>query len=321
MKRILLFLLAFTFAGIVNAQLTNLIFFTEQGERFQVILNGLLQNSSPETNVKITGLPAPSYKLKIVFEDQKLGEVDKTMYINQGAEITYAIRQNKKGEYIVRYQNEVPIAQAPPQIQAQRVIVYSEAPEAVSTTTTTTTTANGNNAAGMGISINDPSMGANVNVNFNLGSMGVQSSSTTTTTTTTTSSQGYSHTQTGSGTYNDPIPVEHETYVMPGYNGPYGCQWPMSPPDFEQAKHSIGSKDFEDSKLTIAKQIISTNCLLSSQVREIMLMFSFEDSRLAFAKYAYGYTLDLGNYYKVNDAFTFESTIDELNEYIQNYRR
>ena len=46
-------------------------------------------------------------------------------------------------------------------------------------------------------------------------------------------------------------------------------------------------------------------------------MFSFEDSKLDFAKYAYERTYDIDNYYKVNDAFTFESSVDELNEYIQ----
>ena len=46
------------------------------------------------------------------------------------------------------------------------------------------------------------------------------------------------------------------------------------------------------------------------------MLFSFEDSKLDFAKYCYGYTYDLGNYYMVNDAFDFESTIEELNNYI-----
>ncbi len=95
----------------------------------------------------------------------------------------------------------------------------------------------------------------------------------------------------------------------------------MSPVDFDQAKASISSKNFEDSKLTIAKQIIQGNCLLSSQVREMLELFSFEDTRLNFAKFAYAYTLDLGNYYKVNDAFKFELSIDELNKFIQGNKR
>jgi hypothetical protein len=52
-----------------------------------------------------------------------------------------------------------------------------------------------------------------------------------------------------------------------------------------------------------------------------MMLFSFEGTRLDFAKFAYGRTYDIGNYYMVNDAFTFETSIDELNDYINGYRR
>ncbi|MBU0763999.1 MAG: DUF4476 domain-containing protein [Bacteroidetes bacterium] len=90
----------------------------------------------------------------------------------------------------------------------------------------------------------------------------------------------------------------------------------MTDGEFLAAKQSIRSKDFEDSKLTIAKQIINAKCLTTLQVKEIMLLFDFEDTRLQFAKYAYGYTYDLSNYYLLNDAFEFESSIDELNDYI-----
>lgn len=111
----------------------------------------------------------------------------------------------------------------------------------------------------------------------------------------------------------------HVIYVQ-GYNGPIGCLTPMSALDFQRAKQSIASKNVEDSKLAIAKQILNSNCLLSSQVRGIMSLFSFEDSKLEFAKYAYGHTYDIGNYYKLNDAFQFETSIDELNSYIGDER-
>lgn len=92
---------------------------------------------------------------------------------------------------------------------------------------------------------------------------------------------------------------------------------PMSPEDFASAKASISSKSFEDSKLTLAKQIAASNHLTSKQVKEIMQLFSFEDSKLDFAKYAYKYVYDPNNYYIVNDAFKFSSSIDELNEFIK----
>lgn len=324
MKQLLLVAFVFLASIAGKAQTSNLIFFTEQGERFSVVLNGILQNQVPETNIKVTGLPAPSYKLKIIFDDKKLGEFDKTLYINQGNEVSYTIRRNNKNVYVVRFMNEVPLAQAPIQVQNQSVILYHTEPI---TTTTTTTTISNPSGVGIGMNINDPYSGGGVNMSLNIGGLGTQTS-TTTTTTTTSGNANVSTTQDGmvvrvtEEDHNQRHGTQQqERYVLEGYNGAYGCPWPIAPGDFDQAKSSISSKSFEDSKLTIARQIIQTNCLLSSQVKEILLLFSFEDTRLDFAKYAYAYTLDLGNYYKINDAFTFKSSIDELNNYIQGFRR
>jgi hypothetical protein len=120
-----------------------------------------------------------------------------------------------------------------------------------------------------------------------------------------------------SGTTAAQVTDKPDHYIMPGYSGPVGCPYPMTDLDFDNVKHTIEEKSFEDSKLTIAKQVVSSNCLFASEVKEIMDLFSFEDSRLDFAKFAYRYTFDLGNYYKVNAAFHFETTIDELNAFIQ----
>ena len=304
-------------------QNTNLIFFTEQGEKFYIVLNGIRQNAKAETNVKVTGLPAPSYKCKVIFEDPKLGEFDKTLMYQHGTETTFNIKKNNKGEYVMRWLSQVDIAEAPPTPPTQSAVVYTTVDQTpVSGTTTytqtTTTTTNGVPGGGINMNITDPGTGQNVSMNLNVnvpGNVNTSSSttySTTTTTTTTSSSQEGNIPPPNNGEEHH----HHNTNYLPGYNGPIGCPIPMSPADFTSVKQSISSKSFEDSKLTIAKQVISSNCLLCSQVKEIMLLFSFENTRLDFAKYAYGYTYDIGNYFKLNDAFTFESSIDELNSYI-----
>ncbi len=323
MKKITLLLtitlLGFTFA--FSQIKTNLVFFTEHGEHFSVVLNGILQNAKPETNVKVTDLIAPSYKVKIIFNDSNIGDIDKNLIFNQGTETTLVIKKNKKGIYVIRYMNEVPIAQALPPAQGQSVIIYTTVPPSTSVTysqTTTTVNAGNNNLSpssgnvSAGININDPDLGVNLNINVGGSNTETITSATTTTTTTTT---------TTGGTQIVPVqPQQHpNVYVLSGYTGPIGCPYPMSPQEFESVQQSIASKSFDDTKLKIAKQVISSNCLLSSQVKRIMLLFDFEDTRLDLAKYSYGYTYDIGNYYQLNDAFTFESTIDELNDYINNY--
>lgn len=315
-NKLLILMLSLTACTNLFAQNSNLIFFTENGERFTVILNGVRQNNSPETNVKITDLPAPSYKLKVIFDDTNLGQIDKNLMFNQGMESTFVIKLNKKNEYIVRWMNEAPIAQTFPPASNQQVVVYTTQAPPPSTTTQTTTTVSESygqlhqGKVSMGININDRESGVNINMNVNGGGLydgsQVTTSQTTTSYSTTTTTAGY------------PTPVQ-QAYVLPGYNGPVGCPYPMHPSDFQSVKQSIASKTFDDTRLTIAKQVISSNCLLSDQVKEIMLLFTFEDTRLELAKHAYGYTFDIGNYYRLNDAFDFESSIEELNEFIFEY--
>ena len=68
----------------------------------------------------------------------------------------------------------------------------------------------------------------------------------------------------------------------------------------------------------IAEQAISSHRVKAEQVYRILLMFSFESTKLKVAKFAYNYCVDKRNYYRVNDAFTFSSSIRELNNYIGN---
>jgi len=303
---------------LTHAQNSNAILFAENGERFQVVLNGVLQNSKPETNVKMTGLAVPNYKCRILFEDKSLGYLDFNIFFpNPPQEVTWNIKKNKKGEFVTRPVSWIPIEQAPPPPPTQTVIVYSTTPPPVETTTTvqqttmTTTTGGSSNGTNvnMGVSVNDAGGGMNVQVSG-------MDPATTSTSVTTTTTQTTTVTST-SAESPEPSPA-HLEYVS-GYSGPVGCPAPMKHGDFESLKSSIQSKSFEESKLTMAKQVLNNNCLTSAQVREVMQLFSFEDSKLNFAKHAYSHTYDTGNYFKVNDAFTFESSIEELNNYINNH--
>jgi len=318
------FLVACSLPGI--AQTSNAILFTENGEKFTVILNGLRQNENPETNVKLVGLNAEFYKLKIIFSDETIGEKSFNMAIQLGTESTYVIKKNNKNDYVLRPVSMIDLAQAPSPAPvthtAAPVNNVTTAPASVTqqTTTTTTTGTPVGASVSMGVNVNDNGGGINMNVSgFDEGGAVTTTQQTTTQQTTTVTTTSSTTALPPAPMYQDPPPPPPS--YLPGYNGPVGCGQPMLPGDFESMKKSISSKTFEESKMTIAKQIINANCLLSGQVREVMLLFTYEDSRLDFAKYAYGKTYDIGNYYKVNDAFTFESSIDDLNDYINSYQR
>jgi hypothetical protein len=90
----------------------------------------------------------------------------------------------------------------------------------------------------------------------------------------------------------------------------------MAQGDFIVAKSTIEESSMEESKLSTAKNMATANCLNSDQVTEICSLFTFEESKLKFAKFAYKYTTDPKNYFKVNNVFSFDTSKEALNKYI-----
>lgn len=355
-KNIAVFGTVFFAAFAAEAQNNNLVVFSETGDRFTLILNGLRQNEKPETNVKVVGLNAEWYTAKIIFEqsgtkkkpdiNQKIGMMDGGSFVSN-REVTYAII-NKKGKLKTRWNGTAEIPQQPANDPTQVIYVFNPSGNAILQSTTTTT---GINIGGVGISVGQTTTttGGTTVVTPN-GNTVVTPNGTTvvtpngTTTTTTTTTNGMNPNQVNMGVNVDGVGVNisvggtgmnttttQQTTTTTTTNGTTvitngqqpmnnGCFYQMSPTDFNAAKSSISSKGFDDSKLTIAKQVLSTNCMSSGQVKEIMQLLSFEESKLDWAKFAYGKTVDPGNYFKLNDAFQFETSIDELNQYIQSHR-
>ena len=88
--------------------------------------------------------------------------------------------------------------------------------------------------------------------------------------------------------------------------------------DVARLQNSIRRASFESDKKIIAEQAVSTHRVKANQVYRILTMFSFESTKLKVAKYAYRYCIDKRNYYLVNNAFSFSSSIRELNNFIGN---
>ena len=105
------------------------------------------------------------------------------------------------------------------------------------------------------------------------------------------------------------------------YGGSYGYGTPaysygMDPIAFNELKHTISRTSFDSNKLDIAKFAVTGNRMTSMQVAEITRMFTFESTRLDFAKYAYRFVVDPGSYFMVANAFTFSSSKRELFDFI-----
>ncbi len=92
----------------------------------------------------------------------------------------------------------------------------------------------------------------------------------------------------------------------------------MNGREFEVLKESLRKEWFEANRLISVRFIIDQNNFTTQQVKELMLLFTFEKNRLEIARYAYSKTVDKKNYYLVNEALTFSSSKDELARFIRN---
>lgn len=356
----------FCFGAMYSQSNNSLTVFTEGGERFYLILNGVKQNTTSETNVKATGINGEQVKAKVIFDQQGIPDCDKTVPMMWAAELVsntefvFSIKKNKKGQYKWDFVSQSPIQGVNNVINTnndQSQNNFSNNSQntnqnlnttntntnsntstntnlnmqtngvgmnnsVTTTTASTTTTNNANNNAngqiGINFGVNVPGINLNMNVNdagLNNTNMNTNTNSTTTITTTTTS---YT-TSTGNNNINqsnNSLDNSNANQNSNQFNNAGNCGLAMTNLEYNDAKKSIEAKPFDDTRLNIAKQIADNNCMTVEQIKGIASVFSFEDNKLEFAKYAYDRCTEKKNYYKVGDIFKFDSNVNELNEYV-----
>ena len=296
MKTILLTIKVFLFSMVwVQAQnqpYGNLTVFSEDGYPFYLVVNGEKQNDIAQSNIRVEELLQPYYNVRIFFQDSMLGFIVKPHLMVAGpdgfmSDVTYRIKVGKGGKPQLNYYSSVPVMQdfiPPAGLYVHRFGQPVRGEEAVITTTV---------SSGPVAAVNMSAGGVNVTVNTPV----------FTETTVVTSSNTV--------TANMP----DRTYAGSSRGGG-GKVCSMRDEDFIDAKKSIAAANFEDSKLSTAKSIASANSLSTIQVIEICKVFNFEETKLTFAKFAYRYTTDPKNYYKVSGVFAFDSNKVSLNQFL-----
>jgi len=107
--------------------------------------------------------------------------------------------------------------------------------------------------------------------------------------------------------------------IQEGLNTSSNHGYGMSYGKFSNLKRIIAMQAFDSSRLKIARQAIQHNGISSDQLFELMMLLSFESSKLKLAKFAYPFVLDKENFFVVNNAFSFSSSINSLYYYINRY--
>jgi hypothetical protein len=315
-KTFTLLTLFFTIVSFCQIQpFGNLTIFSEDGDKFFLILNGEKINDIPQTNLRVEELNQPYYNAKVLFTDGTLEPVSKNNLMITDPDgifmdVTYKIRRdkNKSTKMRMNFFSAIPVVPdfippsnvhvvhfgQPRPAPVQQVIVQQPVITngGVSQTTTTTTT-NIGNGVNAGVNVNGVGIGLNVNINDGFGG-------TTTQTTTTTTTGG------------------NAVIVQPVNPQPVGCAGasPMPNGNFNNAIQTLSKINFDDTKLKTANQIAQSNCLSTNQIIQICNLFSFEDNTLLFAKFAFDACTDPQNYFNVNSVFKFDSNAEALSEFV-----
>ncbi|MBK9285925.1 MAG: DUF4476 domain-containing protein [Sphingobacteriaceae bacterium] len=325
-KSVLFTLCIFGFNAInLNAQSYNLVIFSEDGDPFYAIVNGVRQNDKPETNIKVTGLTAEALSLRVEFENAALPKLKQNMMGENGFEHTIKIRRNKKMELKMQYFGKVALEEAPKSSASTVAYHTSENPvgsssssssDQVNYNTSTTITENGQTTT----STNGPGS-ENISINLNIGeagmNMNVGGMNATQTSMQTTSSSTVTTTTRTSGSMNSAGSVNETSASAASTKSNAGCNVAMTSGSFESMKKSVESKPFADTKMSTAKLATKNSCLSVVQVKSICALFSMDDDKLTYAKFAYDYCVDKANYYKVSEAFSFDNTTEEFNHFLE----
>jgi len=110
-----------------------------------------------------------------------------------------------------------------------------------------------------------------------------------------------------------PLPV-YNPYIQ---NGNASCgPIVMSDLDFGMLVNAIECSSFDRTRLNISLEALRHNHVTTAQVGVLMSLMTFESTKLTLAKKAYYKTVDNHIYYALFDQFTFDSSINELNNFI-----
>ncbi|MFM1875127.1 MAG: hypothetical protein RL266_864 [Bacteroidota bacterium] len=293
MRSILVFVLLLEGLAAFAQQVSHATFFSKEGYPFTIYLNGQKMNDVPQTEVRLINLTQPYYSCEAVFEDPNLEPAVRKMLQLTDAhgnrvDVTFVIEHSRKGPMKIGWKSQSLYPRYINEDQEPTVVIINQGGTAgeVNQTTTTTRVVE---AQQDGVNMSFGGFGGRVNINTGVSQPVIEETVTTTV-----------HTSQNTAT----------TSVLPCTGTVLNIQ------EFEMALKSITARSSEAGMVQSGKQIVSTNCLTTDQVKSIISLYQSEQSRLDIATYAYPNVLDKGSYFKINSMFEDEASIDALNKTI-----
>lgn len=295
-------------AGI--AQNNDFVFYTDNGDKFTLYLNNVKQNATAATNVKAENISGKSISVRVVFERSGVPTFSRTMSVSSNdKEIKVQLVKGRENVYTMKTVSTTDRHHSSSNNNSTTVVKGNNGSNETKDNGHGGNGGHGNNNGGHGN--NNGGHGNNGHGNGGHGNGGYGNG-------------GYGNNNHGNGGYGNGG-YGNGGYGNNGYwNNGYGptdnprCHFPMQQNDFNSLRSQVRARYFDSSRMTVAKQACRYNCMTSDQIRDLCKEFAYESNRLDFAKYAFEYCYDRYRYYIVGQAFTYSSSVDQLNRYITN---
>ncbi len=118
------------------------------------------------------------------------------------------------------------------------------------------------------------------------------------------------------------VKVQTETSTYTSESDPFSSNTPnkrkpLTTIQLNDLIKTLKSESFEDTRLTLFQSALKNKTMTVAQLERIVVLFSFEESKIKAAKTGYPHCTDQDNFYKISSLFDFGSSKEELAEWVE----
>lgn len=310
----LLFLGIFSWCIAAFAQTGNISVYSDKGLKFTVVLNGIDQNDQPATHVKVNSVPEGSYRIKVRFENTKLGQASRGMFVEPGKEYKMAVMHKSVATVDHHFDG----------VQNQMVKTLGNDPNAKANNYdvmenyviryVSESTANSNSSS------NEQVVNFKARTQFSNPANEVSSGGPGGFSTSSSSSAKPTEVATQTATVQAaPAEVKTvETAQSSATTSSYAttCTSAMDETTFSATKSGVSAQTSPELKAQVAKQIINAVCMSVEQISGVAALIPGDAAKMDFVQYGFAYCFDPQNYASLSSIFETPESVDAFNTFV-----
>lgn len=313
MKSLILFTL-FSLSLISFAQTGNISVYSDKGLKFTVVLNGIDQNDQPATHVKVTEVPEGSYRIKVRFENTKLGQASRGMFVDPGKEYKMAVMHKSVAtvdHHFDGVQNQmVKTLGNDPNAKANNYDVMENYVIRFVSEATANSNSSSNEQVGPFKARTKFSNPANEISEGGAGGLGTSSSKSSKP----TEVVGAPATVAPASAEVRAVETSSTAATTSSYSS--ACNAAMDENTYSATKSGVSAQTTPELKAQVGKQIINAVCMSVEQISGVAALIPGDAAKLDFVQYGFDYCFDPQNYSSLSSIFETPESVEAFNLFL-----